>query len=658
MNKKVRWITETAVMLALLVALQALTKGFGQFVTGSCVNAVLAVTVLTAGLGSGIVVAVLSPVLAYLLGIAPQILVLPAIMVGNTVFVVLLRLIAGTDSRKVGQQIAAWLIAALAKFAVLYLIVVKVVCGVMAPSLLAAGTLKEPMLKALPATFSWPQLVTALIGGGVYGILLLVRGSGGKVKVYPIMEFCTNYADDQAETQGLVKPDKMQSIYVSETQKITKYFVREGDTVKVGDPILSYDTTLTDLQLERARISVQKLEIALDEANANLVKVNNYRLYVPQPDPIPDEEPDTPPLTPVDVPYFRGGDGTKDSPFFYIWSDDCAYDSAFIDSLLKKAGGSTAYVVFEVHDGDSPDGDILRSWGMVFVRQSDGTVAFKVDEAYGRFDDGTAPDDGGDIDDGGNTYIDTTPSYTYNELIAMRREAQEKIYQTELDLKKARLEYETLEFEINNGVVYSKIDGVVKTIRSPDQAREEQLPAVLISGGGGYYVTGAMSETELQTLHVGDTVTVMSWQTYSQTEAEIVSISEYPVGENSGYYHWSQGNNNASLYPFTVYLDEDTPVREGEYVNITYNPFGSSASGVYLQNMFILREGGGSFVYVRDANGKLEKRAVSTGRSLWGSYTQINGGLTGEEYIAFPYGNNIRAGAKTEISDVASFYNY
>ena len=98
-------------------------------------------------------------------------------------------------------------------------------------------------------------------------------------------------------------------------------------------------------------------------------------------------------------------------------------------------------------------------------------------------------------------------------------------------------------------------------------------------------------------------------------------------------------------------------MREGEYVNITYNPFGSSASGVYLQNMFILREGGGSFVYVRDANGKLEKRAVSTGRSLWGSYTQSNGGLTSEEYIAFPYGNKIRAGAKTEISDVASFYN-
>ena len=78
MNKKIRFITETAVMLALLVALQAVTKPLGQLVTGSFVNTVLAVTVLFAGLYSGITVAVISPVLAYLLGIAPQILTVPA----------------------------------------------------------------------------------------------------------------------------------------------------------------------------------------------------------------------------------------------------------------------------------------------------------------------------------------------------------------------------------------------------------------------------------------------------------------------------------------------------------------------------------------------------------------------------------------------------
>ena len=167
MRKKLLWITETAVMLALLVSLQALTKPMGQLVTGSCVNTVLAVTVLVAGIHSGVTVAIISPVLAYLLGIAPQILTVPAIMVGNSVFVVLLYFIAGKDSKKIAKQIIAWLSAALAKFAALYAIVVWLICGVFAESLMASGMLKAPMLKALPATFSWPQLFTALIGGAV-----------------------------------------------------------------------------------------------------------------------------------------------------------------------------------------------------------------------------------------------------------------------------------------------------------------------------------------------------------------------------------------------------------------------------------------------------------------------------------------------------------
>ena len=61
MKSKALWVTRTAVMLALLIVLQWLTKPLGQIVTGSCVNAVLAVTVLLTGLSSGVTVAVLSP---------------------------------------------------------------------------------------------------------------------------------------------------------------------------------------------------------------------------------------------------------------------------------------------------------------------------------------------------------------------------------------------------------------------------------------------------------------------------------------------------------------------------------------------------------------------------------------------------------------------
>ena len=167
MSKKIRWITETAVMLALLVCLQALTKPMGQLVTGSCVNTILAVSALVGGLSSGLVVALCSPVLAFLLGIAPQILTVPAIMAGNSVFVILLSVLADKTGKNMIKQIIAWIVAAAAKFAALYAIVVLLICGVLSENLLASGVLKAPMLNALPATFSWPQLITALIGGAV-----------------------------------------------------------------------------------------------------------------------------------------------------------------------------------------------------------------------------------------------------------------------------------------------------------------------------------------------------------------------------------------------------------------------------------------------------------------------------------------------------------
>lgn len=166
-RSKILWITETAVMLALLIALQAATKSLGQFVTGSCVNAVLAVSVLVGGMWSGVTVAVLSPIFAFLLGIAPQAVTVPAIMVGNTLFVVVLQLLTGGETKPIWKQFVAWLAAAVVKFVALYAIVVKIVCGLAADALLANGTLKAPMLEKLPGMFSWPQLVTALIGGAV-----------------------------------------------------------------------------------------------------------------------------------------------------------------------------------------------------------------------------------------------------------------------------------------------------------------------------------------------------------------------------------------------------------------------------------------------------------------------------------------------------------
>lgn len=171
MNQKVRTITQTAVMLALLVALQAATKPLGQLVTGSCVNAVLALTALLVGMNGGVAVALLSPVFAFLFGIAPNFVTVLPIMVGNVCYVVLLRLIVGKQGLFWRQPVAL-VAAAGTKFAVLYLLVVKLICGPAADLLLGKKVgdivvLAPPMLKLLPTMFAWPQLFTALIGGAV-----------------------------------------------------------------------------------------------------------------------------------------------------------------------------------------------------------------------------------------------------------------------------------------------------------------------------------------------------------------------------------------------------------------------------------------------------------------------------------------------------------
>lgn len=164
MKQSTRQITRTAVLLALLIVLQAATKPAGQLVTGSCVNAVLAVAALYCGIWPGIVIAVLSPFAAFLLGIGPQLIaVVPAIALGNAVYVVLLSLIA-KNSAKRGMQLVALFAASCAKFASLYLVVIQLLCRVMPVS--------QKQIIMLSTTFNWPQLVTALIGGAVALIIV------------------------------------------------------------------------------------------------------------------------------------------------------------------------------------------------------------------------------------------------------------------------------------------------------------------------------------------------------------------------------------------------------------------------------------------------------------------------------------------------------
>ena len=161
MSKKTLWVARTGVLLALLVVLQAATKNAGQIVTGSCVNAVLAAAALFCGFSSGAVIALVSPFLAFLLGIGPKLIqIVPAIALGNLALVGILCAIKG---EKIRMRVVRWMAASVGKFIVLYLLVVQLLVRIL--------PLNDKQITTFTAMFSWPQLLTALIGSGI--LLLL-----------------------------------------------------------------------------------------------------------------------------------------------------------------------------------------------------------------------------------------------------------------------------------------------------------------------------------------------------------------------------------------------------------------------------------------------------------------------------------------------------
>ena len=80
--------------------------------------------------------------------------------------------------------------------------------------------------------------------------------------------------------------------------------------------------------------------------------------------------------------------------------------------------------------------------------------------------------------------------------------------------------------------------------------------------------------------------------------------------------------------------------------------------GIYLDKAFVRMENGKHYVYVQGADGRLEKRTIKVGKLLWGNYYEILSELTAEDYLAFPYGKNVKPGAITEESDISTLYRF
>ena len=609
-----------------------------------------------------------------------------------------------------------------------------------------------------------------LIAGGVaaacgivWGGLTLARNAHrGNVDVYAVSDFAmTDYWGDTSQTSGQVSTDKMQKIYLSDTQKVSKVYVEEGQTVKKGDKLLSYDTTLTSLDIERAEIAYEKQKLAQEDAKKDLERLmlaqdqesvdkkvaelqkqiddlvlqnqqNWYDANSPKIGLLKDLDKDEK-ATPLKDPLGDGteSDGSKEKPFYYNWNTEDTLSEQNLRKLLQ-GDMKEAYVVLVIRQENRVMHQVTDCIGLHLVLESaaPGTSGTGTGGESGNTGgsgegengsggengnagneigsvtvfDNTANEPGedskpSDTKEGGQT---TTPdpvtpqpkldyfyedlpgitqpepdgvndevrklqteidklleavAYPREERVRMIREKNQEIAELDVTIKLAAVNLEKTKKEVGSDTVYSELDGTIKAVRDSNSAEFDKTTAVVeVSGGGGYYIDGALSELELGTVSIGETVQVSSWMTGTSAEGEIVEISDYPTDNANS---WSDGNSNVSYYPFKVFVSEEADLQEGDYVDMSYQNSTGSADGntLYLESMFIRTENGKSYVMVKGENGKLEQRWVQTGRNLWGSYTQIRGGLTVDDFVAFPYGRDVTEGAGTVEATPDQLYN-
>ena len=250
--------------------------------------------------------------------------------------------------------------------------------------------------------------------------------------------------------------------------------------------------------------------------------------------------------------------------------------------------------------------------------------------------------------------IDYSSGKTAAEIAKLRREQEKKITELTAAAVMTQSEYNLMLREFSDGSIRATLDGQVVSLLTEEESRENKLPMLKISDGGGFYVQGSVSELEKEKLKIGQEVSINDWNTGGMYTGTVESIGDFPI-QGDGWN--GMGNPNASYYPFRVFIDGAADLQEGSFVSVTYSA-AEAENGIYLENPFLRTDEGEPYVYVRGKNGRLEKRTVTTGKSLWGSYTEIRSGLTADDYVAFPYGKTVKPGAATQESDLSALYGY
>lgn len=363
------------------------------------------------------------------------------------------------------------------------------------------------------------------------------------------------------------------------------------------------------------------------------------------------------------------GSGTKEDPYVFLCSsakEKVTVMGSFFNRLAGYSSDGTKIVhqggcwyQLEFHQNDTIadyenrkesctgyyliNGSLLEQPVYEFAE-----VEFTLADAS-KYDDDEIPDD-----DNPGGYDPAEPTGTPISRADAIKYQRSKIASLKLDIQESDIKISQLEKKANKKLISSKLDGTVTYVGDTSGETTDGNALIKVKSSDGFYVIGSISELMLDEITEGTVLNCTSY-TSGSFEAEVMDVSEYPVTSNSSY---GDSNPNVSYYAFTaVVTDKSLQLEDQDYVMITYETSSSEGSMV-IQKAFVRSENGKSYVY-KDENGVLKKQELTVGSTVDNGYSVIvKGGITSDDLIAFPYGKDVKEGAKTKEVSLNDMYGY
>ncbi|MBQ4383781.1 MAG: biotin/lipoyl-binding protein, partial [Firmicutes bacterium] len=121
------------------------------------------------------------------------------------------------------------------------------------------------------------SLVTAAaVGVGAFSIVKKNQKQNLTAQVTPVSMMYTQYYEDNYR-YGYVQSGFTQNVFAQEGAVIQEIYVQQGQEVKTGDPLLTYDPEQIQLELDRKELNIQVLQRRYERLLNELYELQNTK---------------------------------------------------------------------------------------------------------------------------------------------------------------------------------------------------------------------------------------------------------------------------------------------------------------------------------------------------------------------------------------------